>query len=70
MKRLEQYIPTAIDVVEDLLLKDESKVDVEFDNLSSRFGIAVRQLGLKIAVIAFSPPEKSSPLPSPKLFRG
>lgn len=59
MKRLEQYIPFAIDVVEDLFLEDDSKVDTEFDNLVSRFGVSVRQLGLKTAVIAFSPPKKS-----------
>ncbi|MDP2061064.1 MAG: hypothetical protein Q8J97_15075 [Flavobacteriaceae bacterium] len=55
MKRLEQYIPLAIDVVEDIFLKEESKVDPEFDNLVSQFGVAVRLLGLKTAVIAFSP---------------
>lgn len=55
MKLLEQYIPLAIDVVEDLFLKDDSKVNPEYDNLASRFGVAVRQLGLKTAVIAFSP---------------
>jgi hypothetical protein len=54
MKRLEQYMPIAIDVVEDIFLHDTGKVDDKLDNLVSRFGVAVRQMGLKTAVIAFS----------------
>lgn len=54
MKRLEQYMPIAIDVVEDIFFQATGKVDEKLDNLVSRFGVAVRQMGLRTAVIAFS----------------
>jgi len=54
MKRLEQYMPIAIDVMEDIFLNETGKVDDKLDNLVSRFGVAVRQMGLKTAVVAFS----------------
>lgn len=58
MKRLEQYIPLAIDVVEDLFLKEYSTIDPEFNGLILKFGLAVRQLGLRTAVIAYSSSKK------------
>lgn len=54
MKRVEKYIPIAIDVVEDLFLNKNNLVPPELDNITSKFGLLVRQLGVKTAVIAFS----------------
>lgn len=54
MKRVERYIPIAIDVVEDLFINRGDIVSQEFDNIASKFGLSVRQLGVKTAVIAFS----------------
>lgn len=54
MKRVEKYIPIAIDVVEDLFINRGDIVSQEFDNIASKFGLSVRQLGVKTAVIAFS----------------
>ena len=71
MKRLEQYMPIAIDVVEDMFLRETGKVDEKLDNLVSRFGVAIRQMGLKTAVTAFSEsmekPENPNPAKNPKL---
>jgi len=60
MKRLELYIPLAINVVEDLFLQDDNKVASEYDNLASKFGVTIRQLGLKSAIVAFSGVSKGS----------
>lgn len=54
MKRLEKYIPLAIDVVEDLILSKYKIVAPEWDNCVSNFGAAMRQLGMLTAVTAFS----------------
>lgn len=54
MKRIEQYIPIAINVVEDLFLNKDNPVPQELDNIASKFGLAIRQLGVKSTVIAFS----------------
>jgi hypothetical protein len=61
MKRLEQYMPIAIDVMEDIFLQETGKVDDKLDNLVSRFGVAVRQMGMETAVVAFSEKAKGQP---------
>jgi len=54
MKRIEKYIPIAINVVEDLILQKYSIVVPEWDNCVSNFGAAMRQMGMIAAVTAFS----------------
>jgi hypothetical protein len=54
MKRLEKYIPIAIDVVNELILHDCNEVKPEWDNCASNFGAAMRQMGMLAAVTAFS----------------
>jgi CRISPR/Cas system CMR-associated protein Cmr5 small subunit len=54
MKRLEQYIPIAVDTVEDLFLSESGKVQGEYENLVSKFGVALRQLGLRTTLMAYS----------------
>lgn len=54
MKRLDQYIPFAVDTVEDLFLAENGHVAPEYDNQVSRFGVALRQLGLRTTIFAFS----------------
>jgi hypothetical protein len=54
MKRIEKYIPLAINVVDDLILKEQNIVAPEWDNCVANFGAAIRQMGLLTAVTAFS----------------
>ena len=54
MKRIERYIPIAINVVEDLILHEYNIVAPEWDNCVSNFGAAIRQMGMLTAVTAFS----------------
>lgn len=54
MKRIEKYIPIAIDVVEDLILHTYNEVTPEWDNAIANFGASLRQMGLLTAVTAFS----------------
>lgn len=54
MKRLEKYIPVAMDVVNDLILDDCNVVKPEWDNCVANFGAAMRQMGMLTAVTAFS----------------
>lgn len=54
MKRIEKYMPIAINVIEDLILRKYSKVIPEWDNCVCNFGAAMRQMGMLTAVTAFS----------------
>lgn len=54
MKRLERYMPIAIDVVEDLILHKYDRVDAEWDNLVCKFGILVCQVGLLPAIAKYN----------------
>ncbi len=54
MKRIEKYIPIAINVVDDLILQEQNVVAPEWDNCVSNFGAAMRQMGMLTAVTAFS----------------
>jgi hypothetical protein len=54
MKRIEKYIPIAINVVEDLILHEQNTVAPEWDNCVCNFGAAMRQMGMITAVTAFS----------------
>lgn len=54
MKRVEQYIPIAVDVIEDLFLSENSKIAGEYDNIVCQFGLSIRRLGVKTAVYALS----------------
>jgi hypothetical protein len=57
MKRVEHYIPQAINVIEDCILREQNRVVPEWDNCVANFGAAIRQMGLLTAVTAFSPAE-------------
>lgn len=54
MKQIERYIPIAIDLIDDFILKDTNVVAPEWDNCVSNFGAAMRQMGMLTAVTAFS----------------
>lgn len=54
MKRVEQYIPIAVDVIEDLFLSENPKIAGEYDNIVCQFGLSIRRLGVKTAVYALS----------------
>jgi len=69
MKRIEKYIPIAIDVVEDLILHPYTEVAPEWDNAVSNFGAALRQMGLLTAVTAFSQSSNRSKVDKPLLLR-
>ena len=58
MNRLDKYIPVAIDVIEDVILRDNSKIIPEWESYVTRFGIAMRQMGMIAAVTAFSSVEQ------------
>lgn len=60
MKRLERYMPIAIDVVEDLILNEYDRVDAEWDNLVCKFGILVCQVGLMPAIAKYNKDSKAS----------
>lgn len=60
MKRIERYMPIAIDVVEDIILRDYNLIEPEWDNAISNFGAAVRQMGMFTAVAAFSSDSEGS----------
>lgn len=55
MRRVEQYIPLAVNVIEDCILREQTRVVPEWDNCVANFGAAIRQMGLLTAVTAFSP---------------
>lgn len=54
MKRVEQYLPIAVDVIEDLFINKNPKIPDEYDNIVCQFGLEIRKLGVKTAVIALS----------------
>lgn len=54
MKQIERYMPIAIDVVEDIILRNNNLIEPEWDNSITKFGAAIRQMGLFTAVAAFS----------------
>jgi len=60
VKLLNQYIPIAVDTVEDLFFTENGRVAPEYDNQVSRFGVALRQLGLRTTIAAFSTDSGSS----------
>lgn len=63
MKRLEKYMPIAVDVVEDIILQKYKYIAPEWDNAVSRFGILVRQMGLPPAICAYSTDSGNSKVP-------
>lgn len=69
MKRIEKYIPIAIDVVEDLILHTHNEVAPEWDNAIANFGASLRQMGLRTAVTAFSQPSSRSKVDKVLLMR-
>lgn len=68
MKRIEKYIPIAIDVVEDLILHSYNEVAPEWDNAVSNFGAALRQMGFLTAVSAFTQSSDQSKTDKPLLM--
>ncbi|MDP3453135.1 MAG: hypothetical protein Q8R90_09290 [Bacteroidales bacterium] len=54
MKRVKQYIPIAVDVIEDLFISENPKIPDEYDNIVCQFGLSIRRLGVKSAVYALS----------------
>lgn len=54
MKRVEQYLPIAVDIIEDLFISKNPKIPDEYDNIVCQFGLAIRRLGVKTAVFAIS----------------
>ena len=54
MKRIEKYLPIAVDVIDDIILHQRTKVEPEWDNAICNFGAAIRTIGLYPAVYAFS----------------
>jgi hypothetical protein len=68
MKRIEKYIPIAINVVEDIILEKYHKVADEWDNCIANFGAAIRQMDLLTAVTAFTPASSNSVVPKDELM--
>jgi len=60
MKRVEQYIPIAVDVIEDLFISKSPKIPDEYDNIVCQFGLSIRRLGVKTAVYALSQEDKKN----------
>jgi len=54
MKRVDRYIPLAVNVIEDFILDEHNIVAPEWDNCVCNFGAAIRQMGFFTAVTAFS----------------
>lgn len=69
MKRIEKYVPIAIDVVEDLILHPYNEVVPEWNNAIANFGASLRQMGLLTAVTAFSQSSNRSKVDKPLLMR-
>ena len=69
MKQIERYIPIAIDLIDDFILKDANVVAPEWDNCVSNFGAAMRQMGMLTAVTAFSLGSEASKVSKKNLMR-